>query len=418
VGRLTSPTSPRVVLTGAGSLSALGLADAVALGEALAGGGRPALGAVRAFAVEGSGSRLAGELPEGALEGDLVDRDEARRLSRISRMTVAACRLALRDAGWAGGANGAPLGLVVGTEFGDLRSSQEFADGYLRAGPLGLSAVIFPNTVMNTMAAGAAIAVGARGPSVTLNQATVAGDLAVARAWALLAGGGGAAALAGGVDDLCPILYRTLSALGALSPMAGGPEGCRPFDRSHNGPVRGEGATFVLLETAEGARRRGAQVRAELSGAAWANHPTGRDRVPRAAAGNGSVIGRALERAGLTPEQIGWAYLSGNGDPLLDDWQLERVSAAFGPRRPLLTSLAPLLGDHAGLGALRVAAAAWTAGARRLPGLAFPTGPSRDDCAFAGLPTAPVQGPGLVHGVARGGTEVALVVSPLAEAGP
>ena len=407
---MISSQKHRVVLTGVGSLSALGAGGFGALGQALE-AGRPAIGAVRAFPVDGFGSRLAGEVPDGAL-GDLVGRDEGRRLSRICRLAVAACRLALRDAGWGVGADSSELGLIVGSEFGDLRSTQEFADGYLRKGPLGLSAMIFPNTVMNTMAATAGIAVGAKGPSVTLNQATVAGELAVAHGASMVANARMPAVLVGGVDEICPILYRMLSALGGLSPMAGGPEGCWPFDRRHNGPVRGEGATFVLLETLEGALRRGATIRAELRGVAWGNSPVGRDRVPRSE-GDGSVIARVLTQAGLTPDSVGWAYLSGTGDPPLDDWQLELVRAAFGDHRPSLTSLTPLAGDHAGLGVLRVAAGAWTAGTRRLPGLPSLREPVRDDCAFATAPGSPAgAGAGVVHGVARGGTQVALVVSP------
>ena len=217
------PHSPkhRVVLTGVGSLSAIGAGGFATLGQALE-AGRPAIEAVRAFPVDGFGSRLAGELPDGTL-ADLVGRDEARRLSRICQLTVAACRLALRDAGLDPITDGSELGLIVGTEFGDLRSTQEFADGYLKKGRVGLSPMIFPNTVMNAMAAAAAIAVGAKGPSITLNQATVSGELAVARAASMVANGRMPAVLVGGVDEICPILYRMLSALGGSRPWTAGP---------------------------------------------------------------------------------------------------------------------------------------------------------------------------------------------------
>lgn len=399
----------RVVLTGVGSLSALGAGGFAALGQLL-GTGRPAIAPIQAFPVDGLGSRLGGELPDGA-PGELVERDEARRLSRICQLTLAACRLALRDARWDLVSDSSELGIIVGSEFGDLRSTEEFAAGYLKKGPVGLSAMTFPNTVMNTMAASAAIAVGAKGPAVTLNQATVAGELAVARAASMVANGRMPAVLVGGVDEMFSLLYRMLSALGGLSPMDGGPEGCWPFDRQHNGPVRGEGATFVLLETLESALRRGATAHCELCGVAWRNCPVGRDRVP-CSHGDGSVITRALAQARLAPDSIGWAYLSGTGDPPLDDWQLELVRAAFGAHRPCLTSLTPLAGDHAGLGTLRVAAAAWTAQTRRLPGLLGLREPVRDDCVFATIPGTPVSADtGVVHGVARGGTEVALVIS-------
>src|SRR5262249_31330356 len=153
----------------------------------------------------------------------LVDEGEARRLSRICRLTMAACRLAVEDAGVR---TRSGLAIVIGSEHGDFRSSEDFARGYLRRGPSGLSPMIFPNTVASVVA----IAIGAQAPSITINQSTIVGDLAVARAAALVRSGAAEAAVAGGVDEICEIAYRQLSSLGALSPMRGaGPEGCRPF---------------------------------------------------------------------------------------------------------------------------------------------------------------------------------------------
>src|SRR5207237_367902 len=96
------------------------------------------------------------------LLGALMDGADARRASRVSRFTVAATRLALVDAGLddAGAA-----GFVLGTEHGDLHSAIEFAEGFLRGGPSGVSALAFPNTVMNTMVSAATIACAAHGAS-------------------------------------------------------------------------------------------------------------------------------------------------------------------------------------------------------------------------------------------------------------
>src|SRR5438034_11849588 len=102
---------------------------------------------VRAF-LASSGAPVV-SVRSSALDG-LVDETEARRLSRICQLSVAAARIALADAGLGPGAG---LGLVIGAEFGDVRSTIAFVDGYLRRGPGGLSALLFPNTVMNTMAA-------------------------------------------------------------------------------------------------------------------------------------------------------------------------------------------------------------------------------------------------------------------------
>src|SRR5262249_61895239 len=113
---------------------------------------------------------------------------EARRLARASQIAVVAARIALTDARLQPD-HLSGLGLVLGSHWGDFRSPEAFARGFLERGILGLSPLIFPNTVMNAMAAQVSIAVGARGPMLTLNELDVAGDLAVARGAALIAAG-------------------------------------------------------------------------------------------------------------------------------------------------------------------------------------------------------------------------------------
>jgi 3-oxoacyl-[acyl-carrier-protein] synthase II len=375
----------RVVVTGLGTVNASTAGGREALAGALA-LGRSAIAPVKSFGVDGCASTLGAEVDEATL-ASLVDRDAARRLSRICRFGLAACVLAVRDAGVAGGAG---LGIVVGTEHGDFTSSRDFAQGFLRRGPGGLSPMIFPNTVMNTMASIAAIAIGAKAPSITVNQATLAGDLAVARGARLVADGRAEAVVAGGVDELFEDVYRRLSQMGALSPMASSaPEGCRPFAPDHNGPVLGEGATFLVLEEREAARARGAEVLAEITAAAWGNVPTaphtgGPRRHDRA-----SPVARLLRARGGAA--VARCYGSANGDPAVDDWERALLARDLpGARAGLLppTALAPLFGQHGGLGALRVGAAALDAerGASSV----------------------------LVHGIARGGCRTALVLEPAA----
>ena len=174
----------RVVVTGMGSVSAAGSGGTEAVAAALE-RRTSTIGPLKAFSPEGLSSTLAAEVDDSDLMR-LLDAADVRRLSRICRMAMAACRLAVEDARLE---RGVRLGLAVGSEYGDFRSGAEFYNGFLQRGPTGLSPMIFPNTVMNSMAAVAAISVGAKAPSVTVNQATVAGDLAVARGAALVGEG-------------------------------------------------------------------------------------------------------------------------------------------------------------------------------------------------------------------------------------
>jgi 3-oxoacyl-[acyl-carrier-protein] synthase II len=307
----------------------------------------------------------------------LLDANEQRRLTRVCQLTVAATRLALADAGITPGGE---LGLVVGTEFGDLRSTMEFADGYLDRGPTGLSPLLFPSTVMNTMAAASSIAVSARAASLTLNAPAVAGQLAVARAARMVASGRVARVIAGGVDEAERLRSDILAQLGIVE------------------DVTNEGATLLVLESRPTALARGARVLAEIRGAAWGAVPARPHGIGRGAAS--AVIAAAARSADVPVRDLGWVYTSVSRDAERARWERAVLDRAFEGASPAMCDVDHLAGHGAGAGAMRVAAAAWTARTGRLPRL---QGRERERVGAS---------PGLAHGLARGGTHVALVVGP------
>ena len=128
------------------------------------------------------------------------------------------------------------------------------------------------------------------------------------------------AALAGGVDELDPLVDEVLGAMGA------------------GDQLRGEGAAFVVLEAEDAARARGARVLGELAGAASRALPARVGGVGRRATSR--ATGAALEQAGLGTGEIGHVFTSASGDGQRNRWEEALLEAALAPHRPPRTSLA------------------------------------------------------------------------------
>ncbi len=206
------------------------------------------------------------------------------------------------------------------------------------------------------MAGTVSIALGLKGPMLTLNAPGVAGEMAVARAIALLEAKRAPAVVVCGIDELCPMLYEGLALLGVSSPRNGGEECCRPFDQRQNGPILGEGATALVLETLEHAQMRGAPIVAEIYSACWGGISTRPHQYPSPSQLHHRLLGQTLKAAALSAEDVDAAYLSGSGDPQRDTAELALLAGTFDLAGPWLTSLTHLTGDYGSLGTLRMAA--------------------------------------------------------------
>lgn len=402
-------SSPLAVITGVGCVGPFGIGGHVLISDVIA-KNTTAIHPITNFPTANLRCHLGAEIPSTYLPYT----EETRRWSRISLMATIACREAIADANLTGTETMGKMGLVLGTEYGDLRSTEAFGLGFLRKGSRGLSPLLFPSTVMNAMAGTASLALGIKGPMLTLNQPGVAGEVAVARAIGLIKANRAPAVIACGVDEFFPKLYEILAHLHMLSPCDCQQEACRPFDQRHNGPILGEGATAIMLESAEHARARNAPILAEFYSSGWGTLTVRPSRYPAPHQINNRMLRQALQDAALGPDAVNVAYLSGSGEPQHDTAELDCLSTSFGAKGPILTSVTHLTGEYGGLGTFRVAAAIATITKGVLPTLDYLRQPIRPDLRFAktGI-QQPAQQTVMVHGIARGGTQVILILGPL-----
>jgi minimal PKS ketosynthase (KS/KS alpha) len=342
------------VLTGLGAVGSFGC-GAGPLAEALR-ASRPRLTEVDRSAGyhEAEGARLAALVDASAVAA-WVPPAVGRRMSPPSKLAVAAARMALSEAGLAGG-DGAPgedalTEVVLATAFGPPSFTEKMLRSLIAEGPESASPFLFTECVANAPAAQVAIVCGARGPNVTVTQREAGPLLALGRAAADVAGGTIPRALAGTTDEAPPIVHAVLDRFRALSrPDAEGGEKARPFDRRRSGFTMGEGAVVVVVEESEAARRRGARVLARVRAWGSAFDPT----APSTSWGTGHEplargLRRMLARAGLGPGDVDVIVSGASGSWSGDRLEAETLRAAW-DGAPLPPVLAPksVTGEYGG----------------------------------------------------------------------
>jgi 3-oxoacyl-[acyl-carrier-protein] synthase II len=320
---------PRVVVTGLGALTALGLTAEATWRGLVA--GRSGIG---------PSTRLPNDPPVPVAEIndfdplEFLDAREARRMARFSQLAVAAARQALADAGLEVAAEREErAGVLIGTGVGGFieveRTAQELAAGQ-RVSPFFLNA-----QMANAAAANVSRLFRLRGYSSTILTTCAAGAQAIGEAAEVIRRGGADLMLAGGTEaPISPLGLAAFAATrGYTSRTSDWASACRPFDRDRDGIVGGEGAAVLVLERLEHARARGARIYAELLG-----YGTSSDAYHLAApdpTGRGEVLAmrRALADAGLTPDAVDYVNAHATGTPLGDAVEAKAIGVVFGGRR-------------------------------------------------------------------------------------
>jgi 3-oxoacyl-[acyl-carrier-protein] synthase II len=310
-------------ISGVGVVSAFG-AGAPAFFDGLA-AGRAAVGPIRGFDVSTFPVRVAAEVPD-------LPPVEGIRDRKITLGLVAA-REAWLDAGCTAADRGAALVAAVGLEQAALPDFTPLFDGrridWSRAAATALPPAAFRAPIDGTLGALAA-GLALTGPRVAHVSACAAGALAIAHAAALIERGEHDIVVAGATDSMInPLGLGGMARLGAPSPRAA-PDACRPFDRRRDGLAMGEGAAFFVVEREDRARARGARVRARIVG--WGSTQDGyRVTAPRPDGRSAArAITRALARAGLSAEAVGYVNAHGTGTPLNDPAEVRALRLALG----------------------------------------------------------------------------------------
>lgn len=326
---------PRIVITGVGAVTNLGL-DAASTWSSMR-AGRSGISVVdgEEFAPWAGqwDVRIGGQIKGFDPAKGGIDPREARRLDRFAQMAVVAAAEAVASSGIDfAKEDGERCGVVIGSGIGGIRTIEDGERLLIEKGPGRVSPFTVPRLMANAGAGNISIRWGLKGPASTHATACASSGHAAGDAMHSMRRGEADVMVIGGAEAaLSPICVAAFSAMKALSTRNDEPEkASRPFDAGRNGFVLAEGAAMFVIETEAHARRRGATILAELVGYANsgdAYHITAPDEAGKGAARS---MTWALRDAQLNPDQIGYINAHGTSTPLGDRAEVNAVLGVFG----------------------------------------------------------------------------------------
>ncbi|MBI5877573.1 MAG: beta-ketoacyl-ACP synthase II [Chloroflexi bacterium] len=326
-------THPRVVVTGLGAVTPLGLNVDTTWQNLLRGVSGASL--ISRFDTTGFAVRIANEVKDfdPMAYPDVIDRKEARRFDRIIQLTLVAAAEAIRQSGLKVTAdNTDEIGVVIGTGIGGLGAVQEAADTLHSKGPMRVSPYTATNMLPNMPAGQVAITFGLRGINYCLISACATGSHAIGEAFEIIRRGDAQVMVAGGAEaPLTPIGLAAFHRTGAMSTRNDDPQrASRPFDKDRDGFVMAEGASLLVLENLESARARGATILAEIVGYGATDDAYHASAPAEGGVGAIKCMQRALKKAGLQPGDIDYINAHGTSTTLNDKGETQAIKAVFG----------------------------------------------------------------------------------------
>ena len=320
----------RVVVTGLGIVSPVGIGVAAAWANIVA--GVSGITRITRFDTEGFPSRIAGEV-KGFDVSKYLSAKEARRFDTFIHYGLVATMEAITDAGLDGyDGDKDRCGVSVGSGIGGLPMIEETQRAYMQGGVRKISPFFVPGTIINMVAGLVSIHYGFRGPNLATVSACSTGNHSLGEAARLIEYGDADVMVAGGAEStVSPLGVGGFSAARALSTRNDDPAtASRPWDIGRDGFVLGEGAGILVLEEYEHAKARGAKIYCELAGygmSADANHITA---PPEDGGGAARSMLNAMRNAGLATTDIDYINAHGTSTPLGDIAECVAVKRAFG----------------------------------------------------------------------------------------
>ncbi len=313
----------RVVITGAGTINALGHSVPATL-EAMR-EGRCGIGPLEFRDVERLQIQIGGQVRGFEAEGR-YNRQQISLYDRFTQFTLAAAKEAIEQSGLSfSGELAAGAGVVLGTAGGGVSTWDDnyrlvYEEGKNRVHPF-----VVPKLMNNAAASHVSMEWNLKGPSFTVATACASSNHAMAQAFQFVRSGASPVMITGGSESM--LCFGGVKAWEGLRVMSR--DACRPFSANRNGMVQGEGAGVFVFEEMEHAKARGAEILCEVAGFAMSSDAA--DIVMPSKAGAARAISGALKDAQIEPDEVGYINAHGTGTAANDKTECAAVADVFGP---------------------------------------------------------------------------------------
>jgi 3-oxoacyl-[acyl-carrier-protein] synthase II len=320
-------TKRRVVVTGLGVVSPVGIGTQTAWNNLVA--GQSGITRITKFDPTPFASQIAGEV-KGFNAEDFIPAKDARRMDTFIQYGLAAGLEAFRDSGLeVTEANAERIGVTIGSGIGGLGLIESTNDSYDDGGPRKISPFFIPGTIINMISGNLSIMLGLKGPNIAVVTACTTGTHSIGEAARMIEYGDADVMVAGGAEAaITELSVGGFASARALSSRNDDPAtASRPWDKDRDGFVIGEGAGVLVLEEYEHAKARGARIYAEVAGyglSADAYHMT----APNMDGPRRSMV-NALKNAGVNPSQVQFMNAHGTSTPLGDTNETNAIKATF-----------------------------------------------------------------------------------------
>ena len=318
----------RVVITGAGTINALGgsvLETLHAMRE-----GQLGIGPLQMRDLERLTVKIGGQIKDFDPEAHF-DRQKLALYDRVTQLVLLASREAMAQSGLEITEElSETTGVVLGTAAGGMNTWDDNFRSVYKEGKNRVHPFVVPKLMTNAAASHLSMAHNIKGPSLTVSTACASSNHAIGLAFHMVRSGMAQVMLAGGGDAM--LTFGGIKAWEGLRVMS--KTACRPFSANRSGMVQGEGAGVFVLETYEGAKARGAEILAELIGFSMTSDAG--DIVMPNQQGAVRAIRGALRDARLDPQDIGYINAHGTGTAANDKTECAAVTEVFGAHAPAL----------------------------------------------------------------------------------